>query len=117
MICYKPGPTWRFFQYKAGSGRVLKKSREADRFKSGRSVVIFVQVFPGTLFTLGYFRVCQVYTRCSGLPEMWVTRYPMIFKTVLVLLSMKERHFFSDQLVLEKFFVGKLRFGKTFPKL
>ena len=80
MICYKPGPTWRFFQYKAGSGRVLKKSREADRFKSGRSVVIFVQVFPGTLFTLGYIRAFWVsdHTRI-----IQVARYPVIFKTEL----------------------------------
>ena len=34
-----------------------------------------------------------------------------------VLLSTKVRHFFFDRLVLEKFFDGKLRFGKDFPKL
>ena len=62
-----------FFQYQAGLGQISKE-------KSGRSVVIFVRVFPDTLFTLGCFRICRVYTRCFGLPEMWVTRYLMIFK-------------------------------------
>ena len=34
-----------------------------------------------------------------------------------VLLSMKERFFFFDRLVLEKLFDGKLWFDKNFPKL
>ena len=36
---------------------------------------------------------------------------------IVVLLSMKERIFFFDRLVLEKFFDGKLWFHKDFPKL
>ena len=40
------GPTGRvFFQYRAGSGRVLKKVRVAGRFGSGNSVEIFDRVF------------------------------------------------------------------------
>ena len=60
-----------------------KRSRVANRFKPGRSVAIFIGVFLGTLWTLGYLRVCRVYTRCSGLPEIWVTLYPMVVKTEL----------------------------------
>ena len=42
-----------FFQYPAGSGRLLKKSPVVGRFGSGRSVEIFNRVFPGILFFLG----------------------------------------------------------------
>ena len=58
-----------------------KKSRGADRLKSVRSVVIFVRVFMGMSGT---------YTRCSGLPEMWVTRHQMIFKTELGRISFRK---------------------------
>ena len=36
------------------------------RFLSGRSVEIYDLVFPGIIFTLGYFRVCQVFTGIAG---------------------------------------------------
>ena len=62
------GPTGRVFQYQAGSGRVLKKGWVACGLELGRSVEIFDRVFPGTLFTLWYFRVYRVLI--FGLPEM-----------------------------------------------
>ena len=40
----------RVLKYRAGSSRVLKKSRVVGGFGSGRSVEIFHQVFPGTLY-------------------------------------------------------------------
>ena len=55
MVCHQQGPTGRFFKYRAGSGHVLKKSRVAGAFLSGKNVGIFIWVFPGTLSSLGYF--------------------------------------------------------------
>ena len=49
-----------FFQYQAGSGRVLKKGWLACGLESGRSVEIFDRVFPCTLLTLRYFQVYGV---------------------------------------------------------
>ena len=75
-------------------GRVLKKSRVAGGFGSGRSVEIFDRVFPGILGISGYFQVVPGisryflcffmfgytryfgYTRCFGYPK-----YPTSFKT------------------------------------
>ena len=65
----------RFFQYRAGSNRVLKQSQVAGEFGSGSSVEIFDRVYSVILLNRviphmsslsGYFG----YTRCSGLPKM-----------------------------------------------
>ena len=59
----------RFFQYRALSGRVVKKSRVPGGFGLGRSVEIVNRVFPVPDLLLGisgYFG----YTRCSCLPKM-----------------------------------------------
>ena len=54
----RAGPNRKgLFHYRAGSGRVLKKSWVAGGFGSCRSVEIFDRVYMGTLFTLEYFRV------------------------------------------------------------
>ena len=61
VSCYQ-GPTGRVFHYGAGSGQLLKKkSRVGGGFGSGRGAEIFDRVFPGTLFTLGYFQTFEVF--------------------------------------------------------
>ena len=52
-----------FFQYRVG---YWTKYRVAGRVGSGRSVKIYDRVFPGIFFTLGYFRVCRVFSGISG---------------------------------------------------
>ena len=54
--------------FNIGSGRVgyWTKYRVAGRVGSGRSVEIYDRVFPGIFFTLGYFRVCRVFSCILG---------------------------------------------------
>ena len=71
MGFHNQGPTGVFFQCRTGLGQVLKKIWVAGGFGLGRSGRIFERVFPGTLFTLRYLRVCEGFlgilgTRRSG---------------------------------------------------
>ena len=56
----------RVFQYQVGSGSGQNTGYRVG-FGSGRSVEIYDRVFPGILFTLGYFRVCWVFPGMSGI--------------------------------------------------
>ena len=42
------------------------RSSGSDSVWVGRIVEIYDQVFPGIFFTLGYFRVCRVFSGISG---------------------------------------------------
>ena len=56
-------------------GRVLKKSRVADGYRSGKSVEIFYRVYPCTSGNLGIANV-RVYPKCWVYPIFWVTHTP-----------------------------------------
>ena len=92
-----------FFQYQAGSGQVLKKSRVVGGFRSNKSVEIIGGIFPGTFFQVFWvfwvFQIlfpCEgpdygllslkypgyrVYLKCRVYPTFQVTGYPMSIKT------------------------------------
>ena len=57
-----------------GFGSGIGKKKSGSRFGLGRSVEIFNQVFPGTLFTLGYLRNLGilVFQKCRVYPKYWV---------------------------------------------
>ena len=63
-----PSRAQRVGFFNIGSGRVgyWTKYRVAGRVGSGRSVEIYDRVFPGIFFTLGYFRVCRVFSGIYG---------------------------------------------------
>ena len=70
MFSNGQGPAGRVFSI---SGRVgyWTKYRVAGRVGSGRSVKIYDRVFPGIFFTLGYFRVCRVFSGISGFTHIY----------------------------------------------
>ena len=63
-----------FFQYRAGLGRVLTKSQVAGRFRSGITVEIFDQVFPGTVFTV-FLGILGI----KDIPNVWIYQVYLIF--------------------------------------
>ena len=63
-----------------------------------------------------HFQEEEALPALPDLPKAVKVASYFILECEVVLLSMKERHFFSNRLALEKFFDGKLWFCKGFPK-